>query len=87
MCMQVLRDANEDPAETAAAVASANAALEEDEWPGLRPPRKRQKTITPGQPKVCGVPCLSRIFKKLVPPFLWLSTLCRRLLLCRMGLD
>ena len=87
MCMQVLRDANEDPAETAAAVASANAALEEDEWPGLRPPRKRQKTIPPGQPKVRGVPCLSRTLKELILPFLWLSILCQRLLLCRTGLD
>jgi hypothetical protein len=54
--VQVLRDAVEDPSETAAAVAAANAALEEDEWPGLRPPRKRQKRTAPGQAQVRGVP-------------------------------
>ena len=54
--LQVLRDAVEDPSETAAAVAAANAALEEDEWPGLRPPRKRQKRTAPGQAQVRGVP-------------------------------
>lgn len=56
--MQVLRDAVEDPSVAAAAVAAANAALEEDEWPGLRPPRKRQKRTAPGQAQVRGVPGL-----------------------------
>ncbi|CAL8469763.1 g9305 [Coccomyxa elongata] len=49
--LQVLQSAVEDPTDTAAAVAAANAALTEDEWPGLRPPRKRQKGTPPGEPQ------------------------------------
>jgi hypothetical protein len=54
-CAQVIQAGIEDPCEASAAVAAANAALEdqEDDWPGLRPPRKRQKlTRPPGEPEV-----------------------------------
>lgn len=53
----MLQNAIEDPTDTAAAVAAANAALEEDEWPGLRPPRKRQKGTPPGEPQVLFKEC------------------------------
>ena len=49
--MQVLEDGIADPCQVSAEVARINAELAEDDWPGVRPPRKRQKSA-PGEPQV-----------------------------------
>lgn len=49
--LQVIEEGISDPVQAAAKVAHVNAELAEDEWPGVRPPRKRQK-CQPGEPQV-----------------------------------
>ena len=49
--VQVIEDGIADPCQVSTEVARINAELAEDDWPGVRPPRKRQKS-EPGEPQV-----------------------------------
>lgn len=49
--VQVIEDGIADPCQVSAEVARINAELAEDDWPGVRPPRKRQKS-EPGEAQV-----------------------------------